>query len=80
MNEKLEKQIDKVSYSRNFWFTKNSSSIAIAIAINADSNRRIKKIDDFEENFEIFSCMKFFQSCNVQFVTESYRDRTETYR
>ena len=38
--------------------------IAIAIAINADSNR--KKIDDFEENFEIFSCMKFYQSCNVQ--------------
>ena len=37
MNEKLEKQIDKVSYSRNCSFaTENAAAIAIAIAINAD--------------------------------------------
>ena len=56
MNEKLEKQIDKVSYSRNCWFaTENAVAIAIVIAINVDSNRRIfQKIDDFEDNFEFF--------------------------
>ena len=42
---------------------KIAKEIAIAIAINVDSME--VKIDDFEENIEIFSCMKFFQSCNV---------------
>ena len=52
MNEKLEKQIDKVSFSRNEFFAiKIDAAIAFAIATNANSNRKMEKIDDFEENF-----------------------------
>ena len=52
MNEKLEKQIDKVSFSRNrFFAAKIGAAIAFAISINTNSNRKMEKIDDFEENF-----------------------------
>ena len=76
MNEKLEKQIDKVSYSRNCWFA-TAVAIAIVIAINVDSNRRIfQKIDDFEENFEFFVIYENFYSSLLQNHTVIARKRT----
>ena len=55
MNEKLEKQIDKVSSSRNGFFrNKNWCSDSICDCderVRINSNRKMEKIDDFEENF-----------------------------
>ena len=54
---------------------KIAKEIAIAIAINVNSME--VKIDDFEENFEIFFRHEIFSK---SIIAESYRDRTKTYR
>ena len=75
MNEKLEKQIDKVSYSRNF-------AKKQYIDCDRDCDQRGFKSKDsknrrFRRKFRNFCHARNFSK---SIIAESYRNRTKTYR
>ena len=69
MNEKLEKQIDKVSFSRNgFFATKIGAAIAFAIAMNALELILIEKWKKSMISKKIFGLHDIFNVHRIRIV------------